>query len=184
MNKDITSFHITALFVISLMLVILTGCVTSHTEIADITPATVNTDCPATRQIFTSSLNNFQDIREKPHYYNKATRWRAKQQLIKGQCEIWQWSDHYSYVCSKVLPSEQAAKELYQTAQQGLQQCMPSSAQGWTADSQPLKENNGNKTNYQYNGKTMGSLTVIPDKTLIPRNWSVYFVIDSAINNK
>ena len=57
--------------------------------------------CSALERVFLKSADGFSSIREKPSYHNKITLWKSRYQMIEGSCEIWQWSDKYSYVCSR-----------------------------------------------------------------------------------
>ena len=87
--------------------IILAGC-SSQQVVKRSEPDTRNI-CAQLNYVFENSSDGFRAIREQPGYHNKITIWQSAYQPLDSNCEIWQWSNRYSYVCSRVLPDEQTA---------------------------------------------------------------------------
>ena len=134
--------------------------------------------CESLETLFSKSNNNFESIRMRPSYQNKITLWDTKLQLIPNSCEIWQWSDKYSYVCSKTYPDQQTAHDAYEQGQTLINQCLGSNQTQWY-EKQNVLDGKGEETLYLFNNRVRGSLKKLKVQGLFKDTWSVYFWIDS-----
>ncbi|MGI9282142.1 MAG: hypothetical protein ACR2PX_21275 [Endozoicomonas sp.] len=137
--------------------------------------------CQDLGQIFTKSQDGFSDIRKQPSFYNKITIWQTDYQPLEGGCEIWQWSNRYSYVCSRVLPDEQTATHAFDEASRVISQCLPKS---WSQQQVALPDEKGEKIQYSINGQVRGSLEKVSTGGLFSKAWTVYLLISSLENTQ
>ena len=158
---------------------LLTGCA-SHLEkerqlIAD-QPDQLDV-CGQINYVFDNSSNGFRDIRSQPNFQNKITLWKSTYQPLKTSCEIWQWSNRYSFVCSKVLPNAQSAQAIYDETNTTIQQCIK--AASVETRHEQLPDNKGEKTEYLLNGQVRGSTQLVNTNGLFSDDWTVYVLISS-----
>ncbi|MGM0767645.1 MAG: hypothetical protein ACQEV6_06455 [Pseudomonadota bacterium] len=63
------------------------------------------------------------------------TLYRAKKDIVKGHCEIWEWaSGDTAYVCSLNAPDEQVAEQRYQQTVDYVANCLGSAWEAESAD--------------------------------------------------
>ena len=134
--------------------------------------------CQQLQDLFDKSIDGFRSIREQPNYLNKATLWKSRYQLIADSCEIWQWSDKYSYVCSRVMPDKDSADVVYQQVLESIDKCMNSTTSQWQKQQISL-DHKGQETRYNLNSKQRGSLKVVDTGGVFQDSWTVYFRVDS-----
>ncbi len=135
--------------------------------------------CAALEKVFLNSEDGFKAIRLKPRFHNKITLWKSSYQVIEGSCEIWQWSNRYSYVCSRVLPDELTAQQVYNRAREHISQCLTGAEHAWSVQAGSLSDKKGEKTDYLLNGQVRGSLQRVRTGGLFSSDWTVYLLIDS-----
>ena len=163
-----------------LMAGLLVGCSSVETALSGLNkPVTDAEACSALENVFLKSEDGFSSIREKPSYHNKITLWKSRYQMIEGSCEIWQWSDKYSYVCSRVLPDEETAQKIYHDADQQIGRCLSGAKNEWQIKSQALPDNKGEVTEYLLNGAVRGSLKKVRTGGVFSSDWTVYLLVDS-----
>lgn len=133
--------------------------------------------CQQIEGIFEKSEDGFNTIREQPSYHNKATLWKSSYQLIPDSCEIWQWSDKYSYVCNRVMPDKESAEMVYQKAAQTISQCIRNLSSYW--QEQPVSWEGQREQRYSFNSDLRGSLKLVDTGGVFQDTWTVYFRIDS-----
>lgn len=110
----------TAALVLTLTSAALVGCssfqpVTSGTEDPCATLQNIVADYPSGFASFRGSSSNF----------NSVTIYRAKEQLIKGHCEIWAWGNGDSaYTCTLSAPDKAVAETLHARAASELSACL------------------------------------------------------------
>ncbi|WP_062264877.1 hypothetical protein [Endozoicomonas arenosclerae] len=166
--------------------IFVSGCATHSAQNKDevITDKRVidqNKVCQDLGQIFTKSHNGFTDIRKQPAFYNKITIWQTDFQPLDGGCEIWQWSNRYSYVCSRVLPDEQTATRVFDEASRIIGQCLP---EKWSQQQVALPDQKGQKVQYSINNQVRGSLEKVSTGGLFSKDWTVYLLISSPENTQ
>ena len=162
-----------------LFTVLLTGCASHPQDSLKVAEKASGKDdvCGQLAYIFNNSSDGFQAIRTQPNYQNKITLWQSTYQPLNVHCEIWQWSNRYSYVCSKVLPDEQSAEAIYKEANTVIQQCV-SDGQA-TSHENKLPDNKGLKTEYRLNDQVRGSTQLVNTSGLLSNDWTVYVLISS-----
>ncbi|GGC77003.1 hypothetical protein [Marinobacter halophilus] len=125
----------TAAFVIALTSVALTGC-------SNLQPITSGTDdpCATLHDVVSDYPSGFAEFRGSASNYNTVTIYRAKEQLIKGHCEIWAWGNgDTAYSCSVSAPDKAVAETLYSRASEQLAQCLGSE---WSSETS-LRDRDG-----------------------------------------
>ncbi|AMO54622.1 hypothetical protein GZ77_24565 [Endozoicomonas montiporae] len=164
----------------------LTGCA-SHLE-KEVQLAAKQPDqtdvCGQLNYVFDNSSNGFQAIRTQPDFQNKITLWKSTYQPLQAHCEIWQWANRYSFVCSKVLPDAQSARAIYDETNATIQQCVK--PENVATRTEKLPDSNGQKTKgekteYLLNGQVRGSSQMVNTKGLFSDDWTVYVLISSPI---
>ncbi len=163
------------------LVALLSGCSAFSSKESPLTgPSSegVQLDCQSLSTLFSNSNNGFETIRIRPSYKNKITLWDSRYQLIENSCQIWQWSDKYSYVCNKAYPDQETAHQDYQQAQDFINQCLGENPGGWYEE-QGVLEGRGEETQYLFEGQVRGSLRKQSTPGLFRDSWSVYFWIDS-----
>ena len=133
--------------------------------------------CGQINYVFNNSENGFKAIRTQPNFQNKITLWRSTYQPLKASCEIWQWSNRYSYVCSKVLPDLQSAQSIYDETNTTIQQCIKGDSV--VTRLEKLPDDKGEKTEYLLNNQIRGSTQLVNTKGLFSDDWTVYVLISS-----
>ena len=133
--------------------------------------------CGQLNYVFNNSSNGFRAIRSEPNFQNKITLWKSTYQPLETNCEIWQWSNRYSFVCSKILPDAQSARAIYDETNTTIQQCVK--ADNVTTRHEPLPDNKGERTEYRVNGQVRGSTELVNTKGLFSDDWTVYVLISS-----
>ncbi|MFK0571989.1 hypothetical protein [Endozoicomonas sp.] len=170
-------------FFMAFVAVLLSGCSSINTKdsTADSSvssPKGEQADCQSLSTLFSKSNNNFETIRLRPSYKNKITLWDSRYQLIENSCQVWQWSDKYSYVCNKAYPDQETAHQVYQQAQAFINQCLGDNTEGWY-EQQGVLDGRGEETQYLLEGQIRGSLRKMNSPGLFRDSWSVYFWMDS-----
>ncbi|WP_152558511.1 hypothetical protein [Endozoicomonas numazuensis] len=186
MNHNKTKCRVAIAVLMTSAAILVSGCashsarnsdeVMTHKPVIDQTKV-----CQDLGQIFTKSQNGFTDIRKQPSFYNKITLWQTDYQPLDGGCEIWQWSNRYSYVCSRVLPDEQTATHVFDEASRVIGQCLPKS---WSQQQVALPDQKGEKIQYAINGQVRGSLEKVSTGGLFSKAWTVYLLISSPVNTQ
>ena len=138
----------------------------------------IERQCDSLTEIFNKSLNGFRSIREDPRYHNKVTHWQTRYHLIGSSCDIWQWSDKYSYICSRSVPDREMADNLYNDASRVISHCLDRNPIPWE-QRQAVLDNQGTETRYSIDGLLRGSLRKVNTGGLFRDSWTVYFRIDS-----
>ena len=160
---------------------LLSGCNNTPNKNETAKPINVSGDellCQQLQGVFEKSADGFKSIREQPNYHNKATLWKSSYQLIADSCEIWQWSDKYSYICSRVMPDKESAEAVYRQAMASINQCINTSSSHW--QEQPIRlDNQGQEVGYSLNNDLRGSLKVVDTGGVFQDSWTVYFRVDS-----
>lgn len=133
--------------------------------------------CGQLNYVFDNSSNGFRAIRSQPNFQNKITLWKSTYQPLKTNCEIWQWSHRYSFVCSKVLPDAESAQAIYDETNTTIQQCVKSG--NIALQREKLPDNKGEKTEYLLDGQVRGSTQLVNTKGLFSDDWTVYVLISS-----
>lgn len=92
----------------------------------------VTDPCTSLSNIVDDYPSGFEKYRGAGNDYHSVTLFRAKEQLVKGHCEIWSWSggDH-AYVCTANALAAEVAAERYQSSVGFVSQCLGS---GWTRE--------------------------------------------------
>lgn len=132
--------------------------------------------CSELKTLFIESQNGFRDIRQKPEFHNKITLWQTTHQPLNGHCEIWQWSNRYSYVCSRVVPDQQAATDIFDASSHRIQKCLPDD---WQSRRVVLPDSKGEKIEYLRNGQVRGSFQKVKSEGLFASDWTIYVLISS-----
>ncbi|WP_067584164.1 hypothetical protein [Endozoicomonas ascidiicola] len=162
--------------------VVLSGCssIDTQDQYNSETPAVANkANCQSLATLFRESNYNFEQIRYNPSYKDKITLWKTRYQLIENSCQIWQWGDKYSYVCSATFPDRETAHEAYERAQALINQCESNETTDDWYEKQEMLEGRGEETQYLYHGNVRGALRKVNTSGLFKNSWSVYFFIDS-----
>ena len=138
-----------SLLAVALSATVISGC----SQFGKITSGT-DDPCATLQDIVADYPQGFADFRGSSSNYNLVTLYQARQQLIKGHCEIWAWGNGDSaYTCTVGAPNQDVASALYTEASNRLTQCL-------TSDWQPresLRDRDGRPagevTRYQREGK-------------------------------
>lgn len=161
------------------IIVLLSGCsVKEQQQPTPSQPVNFDQHCQSLTEIFNKSLNGFRSIREDPRYHNKVTHWQTRYHLLDNNCDIWQWSDKYSYICSKAVPDKQMADNLYNEASKVISYCLNRSHVPWQ-QKQVALDDQGIESRYSIDGLMRGSLRKVSTGGLFRDSWTVYFRVDS-----
>lgn len=161
----------TAALVISLTSVALAGCnsfqpVTSGTEASCATVKDIVADYPA----------GFAEFRGSGNSLNMVTIYKAKKQLIKGHCEIWEWGNgDTAYTCNIAAPEAAVAESLYSQAATQLSECL---GPEWRSEIAPRERDGkpaGERTKYTNVADSAPSVSLHRVEDL--RQHSVYLYI-------
>lgn len=158
------------------LIALLSGC--SSLTTSQTLPPPANANCQALATLFSQSNGGFQDFRQRPSYRYRVTLWETDYQLLDDSCQIWQWSDKYSYVCSRVFPDQAIADQVYQQAQAHIARCLNENLLDWSQQQEDLPES-GKQVQYLFGGQVRGALKAQNASGLFRDSWSVYFWIDS-----
>ena len=163
---------------------LMTGCASHLDKEAQLTAQQPDQAdvCGQLNYVFNNSENGFQAIRTQPSFKNKITLWKSTYQPLQTSCEIWQWSNRYSFVCSKVLPDAQSARTIYDETNATIQQCIKPENVSFRMEKLPDSNDGktkGEKTEYLFNGQIRGSTQLVNTSGLFSDDWTVYVLISS-----
>jgi len=95
---------------LSIAAVITTGCASFSS-----TPALSDDPCADLQSIIADYPNRYADLRGSRSDFNTVTLYRAKKDIVKGHCEIWEWAGgDTAYVCSLNAPNNEIAEHRYE----------------------------------------------------------------------
>lgn len=81
--------------------------------------------CATLQSIVADYPTNFSSFRGSSSNFSSVTIYRAKEQLIKGHCEIWAWGKGDSaYTCTVSAPDKSVAETLQARAANQLSECL------------------------------------------------------------
>jgi len=81
--------------------------------------------CATMQNIVTDYPTGFSDFRKSGSNFRSLTIYRAKEELIRGHCEIWAWGDGDSaYVCSIGAPDPEVARARYSQTVEKISGCL------------------------------------------------------------
>lgn len=90
----------------------------------------VEDPCDSLKAIVADAGNGFSQYRGARSDFDSFTLFRAKEELVKGHCEVWLWAGGDSaYVCSANTPVEEVADQRYQNTLSFVEECVGSSWQ-------------------------------------------------------
>ncbi|WP_449286440.1 hypothetical protein [Marinobacter sp. PE14] len=116
----------TANFTAVMLGVSLAGC-----SFQDTLSLGVEDPCASLKGIIADYPSGFEQYRGGANSLRSVTVYNAKEQLIRGDCEIWSWAnDDSAYVCSGNTPNDEVATTRYNTAVNWMGQCLGDS---WTS---------------------------------------------------
>jgi hypothetical protein len=85
----------------------------------------VDDPCASLKVIIADYPSGFADYRGNATNFNAMTVFSAKEQIIKGHCEVWSWTNNDSaYVCSANTPNDEVATARYNAAVSSISQCI------------------------------------------------------------
>jgi len=91
----------------------------------------VEDPCASLKGIVADYPSGFEQYRGSPNGFSSVTVYNAKEELIRGHCEVWSWAnDDSAYVCSGNTPNNEVAITRYNTAVDWMGQCLGDS---WTS---------------------------------------------------
>lgn len=130
-------------------LALLSGC-------SSFGPVTSGTDdpCATLQSVVADYTTGFDAYRGNGSSYAMVTLYRAKEQLIKGHCEIWEWGNgDAAYTCTVGAPNQEVATATYEQANNQLSACLGENWQGTEAGRERDGRPAGEVTRYQNSGK-------------------------------
>ncbi|MBY6034956.1 hypothetical protein KUV59_17415 [Marinobacter daepoensis] len=99
---------------------LLSGC----SNIGPVKSGTEN-PCATLQSIVQDYDTGFENYRGTGSSFNMVTLYRAKEQLIKGHCEIWAWGNgDAAYTCTVGAPDQSVAEDRFRDASNLLAQCL------------------------------------------------------------
>lgn len=164
----------TAAFVVILTGTAMAGC-------SSFQPVTSGTTAPCVtlQNIVADYPNDFSHFRGSSSNFSSVTIYRAKEQLIKGYCEIWAWGNGDSaYTCSISAPDKNVARNLQAIATSQLAECLGPDWQ--TAKSVRERDNKpaGERIDFATERAELPSISLHRVENL--RRHSVYLFIGSS----
>lgn len=110
----------TAAFFVVLTSMAIAGC-------SSFQSVTIGTEdpCATLQNIVADYPTDFSNFRGSSSNFSSVTIYRAKEQLIKGHCEIWAWGNGDSaYTCTVSAPDKNVAETLQAEAARQLSECL------------------------------------------------------------
>lgn len=81
--------------------------------------------CESLTSIVENHDAGFEQLRGARSDFNSFTLYRAKEELVRGHCEIWSWAGgDYAYVCTANSPTPEVAAQRYDTSIRYVKQCL------------------------------------------------------------
>ena len=115
----------------------LAGC-----SVQDTLSVGVEDPCASLKNIVADYPAGFEQYRGSANDFRSVTVYKAKEQLIRGHCEIWSWANNDSaYVCSGNTPNDEVATTRYNTAVNWMGQCLGDS---WKSQENPRTRDGDN----------------------------------------
>lgn len=92
----------------------------------------IDNPCATLQAIVKDYSTGFERYRGSGSNYSMVTLYRAKEQLIKGHCEIWEWGNgDAAYTCTVGAPNQSVAEARFNEASNLLAQCL---GRDWTRE--------------------------------------------------
>lgn len=92
----------------------------------------VSDPCASLQDIVADYPTGFEQFRGARSDFQSFTLFQAKEELVKGHCEIWSWSGgDRAYVCTANAPVAEVAAERYQSSIGFVSQCL---GEGWNKE--------------------------------------------------
>ncbi|MCL7942392.1 hypothetical protein [Marinobacter sp. ATCH36] len=105
---------------IALLAISLSGCAFQETL-----KSGTDNPCATLKEIVEDYPAEFASFRRGGTDYRSVTIYRAKQELIRGHCEVWAWGNADSaYVCTVGAPDPEVASALYRRAVEQVSGCL------------------------------------------------------------
>jgi hypothetical protein len=99
-----------------------------------------NDSCATLNRIVSDYSSGFADLRGSGSNFSSVAIYRAKEELIRGHCEIWAWGNgETAYTCTTGAPDKAVAESVYTRASDQLSQCLGTE---WNSE-QSMRERNG-----------------------------------------
>ncbi|WP_148864724.1 hypothetical protein [Marinobacter fonticola] len=81
--------------------------------------------CQSLHEVVADYPSGFADFRGKASNFNLLTVYRAKEQIIDGECEIWAWNQQdTAYACTVTAPSQDVAAQRHERTRDFIQSCL------------------------------------------------------------
>ena len=134
--------------------------------------------CATMQNIVADYQTGFSEYRQSASNFRSLTIYRAKEELIRGHCEIWAWgAGDSAYVCTVGAPDPDVARSRYQQAVEKVSGCL---GREWLPEER-VRERNGEAagvvTVFQQEGGESPSVSVhrVEDRS----SQSIYLYIGS-----
>lgn len=134
--------------------------------------------CTSMKNIVADYPNGFAEFRRSGTNFKSVTIYRAREELIKGHCEVWAWGNGDSaYVCTVGAPNPEVAESRYEQAVEQVAGCL---GQRWVPEERVRERNGaaaGMATVFRQQGERSPSVSVhrVEDRS----RQSVYLYIGS-----
>ncbi|MFN2360000.1 MAG: hypothetical protein ABR522_02820 [Marinobacter sp.] len=135
--------------------------------------------CATLQNIVADYPTGFSDFRKGGSNFRSLTIYRAKEELIRGHCEVWAWGNGDSaYVCTAGAPDLDVASWRYNQAVAKVSECL---GPEWVSEEKPREKDGeavGVASVFQHEGKRSPVVSVhrVEDRS----SQSVYLYIGSS----
>ena len=114
---------------------LLAGC----SNLGNLTSGT-DDPCQALQSVVADHSSGFESFRGSGSSYRLVTIYRAKEELIRGHCEIWAWGNKESaYTCTLGTPNREVSQARFAQAEEKMTRCLGTA---WSTES-AIRERDG-----------------------------------------
>ncbi|WP_166254840.1 hypothetical protein [Marinobacter salicampi] len=136
----------------------------------------VEDPCDSLQGIVADYPSGFGNYRGKAINFRSVTVFSAREEIIKGHCEIWEWANmDTAYVCSATAPNSDVASALYDQSVASIAQCLGGNWSQEETDRIRDGENAGIAT--RFSESTQAGPNVSVHRVGFRRNHSIYVYV-------
>ena len=134
--------------------------------------------CDVVKSLIAEHKNGFESLRGGLLMKKEFTIWQARYHVVGNGCEIWE-SDREDtfYVCTRSAPTEDIAKEYYNTSRERFRACL---GKEWTEAEVP-RQSGGKKTTFSNkDSKAAFEIHEVKIDGIRGDQWTIYYLAGGA----
>jgi hypothetical protein len=131
--------------------------------------------CEKVNALIAAHGNGFEHLKMAQSTTKRVNVWKARYHLVGDSCQIWGWGNRSDYVCSKIAPTEDIARQWYEKAKTETRQCL---SDQWQLQESPRKVGTGTKAVFSKAGSnTVVTVHAVETRGVFKSEWAAYYFV-------